>query len=246
MSRFWSGWKPWAVCLVVSLSPLPCQAQVGDEQPQAPNAPRAQEPPQARPPAEKVPLVDGEQLEFKKAWLREQLRPQLKTERQLMLMLDRVEKMNAEQLERAIDVQKRKARKLQRQRQEAKDRGKQLEALRQNQQLQLLAANLAANMRQRDRWADGFRDGLWAGRRQNRVVGWAPVVTWLPAGTQPVLGRRGRYFYDYRFPYVGPVDHVHFVPVNNPQPTPREEPRVWFDGLRTRYGVPSGNLHRRF
>ena len=248
------------VVLLLATTVVLDSARAQIQQEAAPAPPPAEQPKQVDEARPDNPKGDA-RLDDKRSWLRHSLAQQITSERRLDLMHERVDEMSEDQLDRAIDVQKRKMRKRTQQRKQVQRQRQQAQAMRQNQQLQWMAANLAARMRQQDRWRDGFRDGLWVGRRGHHhhdVVGWAPVVTWFPSGagihTHPFVASHGRHLHVGRRRSLVHGDHFHtFDTVAHPHVhhvhTSRQRdttPRVWYDGLRTRFGVPTGNLHDRF
>ena len=97
--------------------------------------------------------------------------------------------------------------------------------------------------------------------RRPAAVGFAPVVNWLPVGAGfaagGLIGPRGRHVRIQANPFFSNIQRVDnfwwgyghhtgcgcrrcHVPVviRPPRPAPKPRPRVWYDGLRTHFGVP--------
>jgi len=185
-------------------------------------------------PLEKVKQAPaGPEGAAERAWLIGVLTPQMSSERDVRLMEERVAKMSPKQLERSIALQRRKLRQRREAQQAGQARREQQRAQVKNQELQILGAMAA----QQNQFRDGFVAGVWAGQRRSRWDPFWPGVTWGPniayRGTRACRPR-------YR-PWCGlpRTQIVESVSTTRPQ---SDEPRVYYDGLRTRYGVPSGPL----
>ena len=188
----------------------------------------------------------GEDTEARREWLRNSLSKQITSERRLRFMNARVSQMTEAQLNRAIAVQKSKLRKLQRKRSRVALRQRALTI-----QWNIGRQAFREQVFGQDRWRDGFEDGILFGRRFGYapVVAYAPAVTWLPHGAtlhaHPVISSDGRHIQVIsvaQFSSVGPVNTFDFASGRSSHHAVRRQtaPRVWYDGLRTRYGIPSG------
>ena len=97
--------------------------------------------------------------------------------------------------------------------------------------------------------------------RRPAGLGFAPVVNWLPVGAGfaagGVIAPGGRHVRIQANPFfsnIPRVDHYRWgynhrvgcgcrrcrgpVVIRSPRPAPKPQPRVWYDGIRTHFGVP--------